>query len=465
MSSLAAYPCLPSNGSDPGRPMKSSASASRFKPYRDVLVYSIPATTSLLIEMLTSLTDALFAGNLPVGGTEALSAITLASPVFGIAMALQSIFAMPVAVLVARHHRDRDERDRYLSLSIVLSIAVTCAASAITLLGLDGIVGALGARGRTAEMLRTYLAVQSLSNVVSALGFTLTTAIRALGRPVTETVITTASVAVNIALNIVLAFWLNMGVAGLALATLGSEVCCAGASAACLARSHSLPKIARAFDDGCARRSGEIIGLGIAQGGPQILSSITGAAMNSAMAAGGMGRVAAWGAAQRVYSVAIMPLVGISQGAQTHLAREAEADVAGKGTSGEHAVIRLSCFTGAILTALVLFFGRAVCAPLAPEPSVLDLASRYCSACCITLVPLGVAQALTASSIARGNSREAITVCIARQTALILAIGIARTLTAFPVVMSVPLADVAAALVAMAMRVSQTHRPLKSAAI
>ena len=68
--------------------MKSSASASRFKPYRDVLVYSIPATTSLLIEMLTSLTDALFAGNLPVGGTEALSAITLASPVFGIAMAL-----------------------------------------------------------------------------------------------------------------------------------------------------------------------------------------------------------------------------------------------------------------------------------------------------------------------------------------------------------------------------------------
>ena len=105
--------------------MKSSASASRFKPYRDVLVYSIPATTSLLIEMLTSLTDALFAGNLPVGGTEALSAITLASPVFGIAMALQSIFAMPVAVLVARHHRDRDERDRYLSLSIVLSIAVT----------------------------------------------------------------------------------------------------------------------------------------------------------------------------------------------------------------------------------------------------------------------------------------------------------------------------------------------------
>ena len=75
------------------------------------------------------------------------------------------------------------------------------------------------------------------------------------------------------------------------------------------------------------------------------------------------------------------------------------------------------------------------------------------------LVPLGVAQALTASSIARGNSREAITVCIARQTTLILAIGIARTLTAFPVVMSVPLADVAAALVAMAMRVSQTHRP------
>lgn len=172
---------------------------------------------------------------------------------------------------------------------------MTCAASAITLLGLDAIVDALGAKGRTAEMLRTYLAVQSLSNVVSALGFTLTTAIRALGRPVTETVITTASVAVNIALNIALAFWLDMGIAGLALATLGSEVCCAGASAACLARSHSLPKIARAFDDGCARRGGEIIGLGIAQGGPQILSSITGAAMNSAMAAGGMGRVAAWG--------------------------------------------------------------------------------------------------------------------------------------------------------------------------
>lgn len=439
--------------------MKSSVSTSRLKPYRDVLVYSIPATASLFIEMLTSLTDALFAGRLPVGGMDALSAITLASPVFGIAMALQSIFAMPVAVLVARHHRDRVERDRYLSLSIVLSIAVTCTVSAITLLGLDGIVAALGAKGRAAEMLRTYLAVQSLSNVVSALGFTLTTAIRALGRPVTETVITTASVAVNIALNIVLALWLDMGIAGLALATLGSEVCCAGVSAAYLARSHSLPKIARAFDDGCTRRCGEIIGVGIAQGGPQILSSITGAAMNSAMAVGSMKRVAAWGAAQRVYSVAIMPLVGISQGAQTHLARMSETDVASGSVDGERAVIRLSCFTGAIMSALILAFGRVICAPLAPEPSVLDLASSYCSACCIALIPLGVAQALTAGSIARGNSSKAIATCIARQAALILAIGIAGAWTALPVVMSVPFADVAAALAAMAMHGHRTRRP------
>ena len=239
-------------------------------------------------------------------------------------------------------------------------------------------------------MLRTYLAVQSLSNVVSALGFTLTTAIRALGStPVTED-----RHHHGIGRGQHRAQHRARVLAEYGRRRLGARharqrsVLRGGVGG--LPRSQPQPsQIARAFDDGCARRSGEVIGLGIAQGGPQILSSITGAAINSAMAAGGMGRVAAWGAAQRVYSVAIMPLVGSPRARKPILHERPRRTLRARARAESMQLSRLSCFTGAILTALVLFFGRAVCAPLAPEPSVLDLASRYCSACCIHSSPWG----------------------------------------------------------------------------
>lgn len=432
-----------SAGTHPARPHR--------KLYRDLLIYSIPATASLIIEMLTSITDALFAARLPHDGVSALSAITLASPVIGFALALQSLFAMPVAVLVARHHRDKTERDRYLSLSIVLCVSVTCAISALTLAASKYIVHTLGATGLVANMLHTYITVQAFSNVVSAFGFTCSTAIRALGHPVAETVITTASVLVNILLNVVFAFWFNMGVVGLALATLGSEICCAAAGIFWLMRARSLPALTRAFDTGAAKRCGDIIKIGIAQGAPQILSSLTGAAINTAIAMRGMTHVAAWGAAQRVYSAAIMPIVGISQGAQTCLARAAGSPEKESADEAARAALRLSCFTGIVVSILVLLFSRPLCALVAPDPAVLGHAAIYISACCLTLAPMGATQAMIAAWVAQEQARRAIGIGIVRQASLMLLLCLVRTQPQAPVALCPPIADLIAAGAASAL--------------
>lgn len=404
--------------------MKPSARRIAGSPVMTLLAFSVPATLSLLVEMLTSVTDTLFAGHLPGQGAAALSAMTLAMPVLGIFTAIQSLFAMPIGILVAKHAANRRERDAYFFTATALCTVSAAAASAAMVALLDPIVALAGAQGETAELMKTYLRIQAVSNVLSAIGFSAATGIRALGHPIAETVLTTAAVAADIAFNFLFAFVLDMGFAGLAWGTLASEALCAACCVIWLKAHRGLPAPAPAFDAHLPRRCAQILKTGLAQAGTQILGAISGGVVNAGMAQTGMDHVAAWGIAQRIWSVTLMPIVGLAQGLQTVLARsDGMHDERFSRTATTFSLL-LAGICAAACCGIVGFAGQGLTSAFGAQPQTAHAAWVFSAVCCAGLIPAGAAQILVSVLIVRDAPGAAASVFLLKQAAVIGAVAL-----------------------------------------
>lgn len=289
--------------------------------HRLIFTFSVPAVLSLLMEVLTSVVDTAFAGHLGETGEAALTAMGLLSPVLSLFTAIQALFAVSTSILLARHLKNHALRDRYFLTGLLCTFFVCTGVSVSAFLGIGPLLTALGAQGKVYALAQDYLTIQLVSNVFSALGYTLTSCIRALGNPNAEMCITTGAVAVNIAGNTLFAFGFRMGFAGLAWGTLVSEICCTLFSIRWVRKHRHFPSITAIPRGHFLPGAWELFRLGIAQTLIQALAGFTGLFINrSLLVYGAANSVAVWNVVQKLYTLLLMPVVGITQGVQTILA-------------------------------------------------------------------------------------------------------------------------------------------------
>ncbi|MEG1862537.1 MAG: MATE family efflux transporter [Oscillospiraceae bacterium] len=283
-----------------------------------IFIFGVPSTLSLMIEMLTGIVDTAFAGNLPHMGGTALSAMALISPLLGIFTALQTLFAMSTGIIIARYMNQPSRLESSYTTGVVMSSLVGLSTCAVCYFSLDGILSLLGASGEVFVLAKQYLKIQLFSNIFSGLGYTFTCCIRAFGFPKIEVAIISFSVVANILCNFVFSFVFSMGMKGLALGTLVSEVLCALLSAIFLMKKGLwVSKIPLPLND-FLKNVGELFKIGVSQTAIQVLGGFTGFAINSRLLSlGSMGHVAAWSVVQRIYTFVLMPIVGLTQGVQS----------------------------------------------------------------------------------------------------------------------------------------------------
>lgn len=148
-----------------------------------IVTFSIPAILSLVVEIMISVVDTIFAGHLGAISVNALTAMGLLSPVLSIFTAFQSLYAVSTAILIARHLNNKDERNNYFSAGILFTFLINLAISTLSFLGMDNILHLLGAEKEVFDLAKNYLQIQLVSNIFSAMGYTLTSCIRALVIP------------------------------------------------------------------------------------------------------------------------------------------------------------------------------------------------------------------------------------------------------------------------------------------
>ncbi|MGL5152767.1 MAG: MATE family efflux transporter [Clostridium sp.] len=286
-----------------------------------ILLFGIPSILALIIEMLTGVIDTAFAGNLPMIGESSLSAMALISPLLGIFTALQTLFAMSSGILVAKYFNDEQNRKCSMIVGLIMSLFISTIASVVCGIFLIPILQFIGAEGEILQLATAYMKIQLYSNIISSIGYTMTCIIRALGFPKVEMVIITVAVVANIFFNALLTFGFNMGIQGLALGTLISELVCVLISTVFLAKKGYIQKADGINYIHAYSLGKEMFKIGFAQTVIQMLAGCTGFFVNAQLLnIGSTISVAAWSIAQRIYMILLMPIVGLSQGVQTIIA-------------------------------------------------------------------------------------------------------------------------------------------------
>lgn len=386
-----------------------------------IFTFSLPAILSLLVEIMTSVVDTVFAGHLGAASTNALTAMGLLSPLLSIYTAFQALYAVSTSILVARHLKHKTARDSYFATGILFTFLVSIAVSAVSFLGIDSILNLLGAKKEIFFFAKNYLEIQLISNIFSAMGYTLTSCIRAFGYPKMEMAFTTLSVAVNLIGNIIFAFGLNMGFTGLAIGTLVSEIFCAGIAAIWLAKRNLLPQIQSILHSRCSAKALELFRLGFAQTVIQALGGCTGFFVNSSlMLYTTVTHVAIWNIVQKVYTLLLMPIVGITQSVQTIIAYYNGNSQNTKKQKTIRLTVFYTVFYGCIAASLIFLLGDKILNLFGASNEILWKSGNVLKIVFLTFPVVGVFYTILTLLEVTGYEIKAVILTLLRQVFLML---------------------------------------------
>ena len=158
-------------------------------------------------------------------GALALGALTVAKPFMDICAAFGSLVGVGASSLLAIYlgEKDYERANRVLGNVIVMNIILSAVVMAVGLIWLDPILMAFGASEDTLLYAHEYMEIILYGNILTHIYFGLNAMLRSAGHPRFSMTATIVAVTVNIILDPIFIFGLEMGVRGAALATVISQ--------------------------------------------------------------------------------------------------------------------------------------------------------------------------------------------------------------------------------------------------
>lgn len=286
-----------------------------------ILYFSIPAVFSLIVEMMASVVDTIFAGHLGEISADALTTMGLLSPILSIHTAIQSLFSVSTSIMIAKHLKNQTDSTEYFITGLDMTFVTSMIISIVSYFMMPQLLSLIGAIGQVLTLAEKYLRIQLCSNIFSALGYTLTSCIRAFGFQRIEMILTGGAVLVNVVFNSIFVCGFHKGFIGLAYGTLISEICCFLMSALWLSKQQLIKAKCQRSNKKFIEYTIELLKLGIAQTMIQALVGCTAYFVNQSLIMHTtLNYVGAWNVVQKINTLFLMPIVGITQGVQTIIA-------------------------------------------------------------------------------------------------------------------------------------------------
>lgn len=194
------------------------------QPIRSLLFkYAMPAIIAMTAASLYNIVDSIFIGH--GCGAVALGGLTIAKPFMDICAAFGSLVGVGASTIVAIKLGEKDYKsaEKVLGNVILLNIILSSIVMAAGLLWIDPILRSFGASEDTLVPAREYMEIILWGNILTHIYFGLNNMLRSMGHPKASMLATITAVSVNVVLDPIFIFGLNMGVRGAALATVISQ--------------------------------------------------------------------------------------------------------------------------------------------------------------------------------------------------------------------------------------------------
>ena len=188
-----------------------------------LLAMGIPTMLGMMVNAIYNLVDAYFVGGL---GTSQMGAISVVYPLGQIVVGLGLLFGNGSASYLSRllGNRDQEQADRVASTALYSSVAVGAVLIIFSMIFLRPILRLLGATDSIMPYAMTYAGIYVVSCIFNVFNVTMNNIVTSEGAAKTTMFALMAGAVLNIGLDPVFIYTLDMGVAGAAIATAISQI-------------------------------------------------------------------------------------------------------------------------------------------------------------------------------------------------------------------------------------------------
>ncbi len=189
-----------------------------------LLKYAMPGIIAMTAMSLYNMVDSIFIGH--GVGAMALSGLTVAKPFMDICAAFGTLVGVGASSLVAIKLGEKDYRSAndILATVLILNVLLGALIMVVGLYWLDPILYAFGASETTIVYAREYMEIILWGNILTHIYYGLNSMLRSIGHPRISMYATILAVTLNIILDPIFIFVMDMGVRGAALATIISQL-------------------------------------------------------------------------------------------------------------------------------------------------------------------------------------------------------------------------------------------------
>ncbi|MDR0464707.1 MAG: MATE family efflux transporter [Treponema sp.] len=283
-----------------------------------LLSFSIPAVIGMLVNALYNIVDRIYLGH----GIDplAIAGIGLVMPVTMIIMACSMLIGIGANSLFAIRMGEKrhDEVEKIMGHAFLLLFLIPAIGIIAALGFMDPILrNILKAEGKIYEYAGTYLRITLYGAIFGAMSPGLTHFIRSDGHPKTSMIVQLTGAVLNIILDPIFIFVLDLGVAGAAWVTVISQFCSLVLVLGYFNSKWTRLRFRIRYMKLEARLTGQIIAIGFAPFIMQFAMSFAGILQNvTILKYGGEDALTAMTIFFTVFTVIFMPMMGIGQGAQ-----------------------------------------------------------------------------------------------------------------------------------------------------
>lgn len=286
---------------------------------KNILSIALPMTLAQLINILYNIVDRMYIGHIPGSDTLPLTGLGLCMPIISAVIAFANLFGMGGAPLcsIARGKGDVEEAEKIMGNSFSMLLFTGLLLTVTGLVFKRPLLYAFGASDATYPFADSYLTIYLLGNVFVMMSLGMNSFINAQGFGRIGMITTMIGAVLNIILDPVLIFALDLGIRGAAIATVVSQAASALWTFSFLTGKKTILRIRLSSMKLQARRVCGIIALGTSGFMMSITNSIVQVVCNATLSRfGGDLYVGVMTVLNSIREIVVMPVSGINNGSQ-----------------------------------------------------------------------------------------------------------------------------------------------------
>lgn len=277
---------------------------------------AIPTIITMLVVVIYNMADTFFIGQ--TGDAMKVAAVSLATPVFMVFMALGNLFGIGGSSAIARAlGADRMERAKKICAFCAYgSLGVGVVMLVLYLAGMNGILRLIGATDNTIGYAREYLTIVAVGGPFIMFGTAFGNILRGEGAAKESMIGNLIGTVTNIVLDPIMILSMGMGVAGAALATVIGNMAACVFYVVFFLRKKSILSISPKYFSMSDGIPVDVVKIGVPASLNNILMSASNIVLNNALIQYGDTPVAAMGVALKTNMLVVLLQIGLCAGIQ-----------------------------------------------------------------------------------------------------------------------------------------------------